>query len=158
MSVIKKENNLLKIDVEGDEWDCIYDIEQLNPILSKFNQIIIELHIVSVEVKEGLSPYFNKFYNHALNKINNNIFKKYCNCLQDLLKYFTIIHIHGNNSLPKTKLNGYEFPPLLELTLVRNGLIEEKKITKETFPVNGMDRPNKTDRPDFKSILPFKNE
>ena len=67
----------------------------------------------------------------------------------------TLYHIHGNNSLPKVSFDGYEFPPLLEMTFIDNDVIKERTLSKDTFPT-AIDQPNKTDRPDFESLFPFK--
>jgi len=151
-------SSLLKIDVEWDEWDFFSGGLGLFNLFG-FNQIIIELHIINpAEDNTWKTTYFTKFYKNIYSKINNDIFRKYYFVLNYLLSIFTIVHIHGNNSLIKTRLGGYEFPPLLELTLVRSNLIKKRKLTKETFPIKGLDYPNKTDRPDFESIFPFKHE
>jgi hypothetical protein len=82
---------------------------------------------------------------------------EYSRALSRLLHNYVIFHVHGNNSLPKTTLYGYSWPQLIELSLVRKDLVRDKtKPTEQTFPIPGLDFLNKTNRPDFTSILPFK--
>ena len=142
---------MLKIDIEYNEWFYFKETSELK----EFNQILIELHIIKIDDKQKLSKYFFQFYKDVYSKINNDLFEIYYQVLSNILKTHTIIHLHGNNSLPKAILHKHEFPPLLELTLVRTDLIKEKQLTKERFPVKGLDYPNKTDRPDFNLILPL---
>ena len=88
-------------------------------------------------------------------QINEGIFIKYCLALEKLNEHFYIFHAHANNSLPLIEVNGYKFPPLMELSFVRKDLVACAMPTIETFPVEGLDYPNKTDRPDIKDWYPI---
>jgi hypothetical protein len=162
-------NNLpkmLKVDIEHNEWDWLARIFDH----AEFHQIIIELHILPVEttrhyvpylqggrVVSGLmSPYFQRLFSDFDSQVNENVFSLYARGLARLTQNYRIFHIHGNNSLPKATLKGYAWPQLLEVSLVRKDPDLKLTPTTQTFPVPGLDFPNKTDRPDFTSILPFK--
>lgn len=146
-------NKMLKFDIEGAEWDAIgyhndYDI------------IVCELHLFTVEPKKYHTDYFKALQSTFVSGVNETLFKKYYSFLSDVLRSYAIFHIHGNNSLPKTEMCGYSFPPLLEMTLVNRKFMPDNcKLSAETFPT-AIDQPNKVDehRPDFEYILPFKNE
>lgn len=146
-------NKMLKFDIEGAEWDAIghhndYDV------------IVCELHLFTAEPKQYHTAYFKALQSHFISEVNESLFKRYYEFLSALLNSYAIFHIHGNNSLPKTEMCGYSFPPLLEMTLVnRKFMADSWSLSKERFPT-AIDQPNKVDahRPDFEYILPFKNE
>jgi hypothetical protein len=150
-----KEDSMLKLDVEWNEWDAINSFSE--EIIKNFNQIILEIHLVHGEMKDHLTPYFKEFYKHSLNKINDNLFKMYYEAMKKLTKYFYIFHIHANNSLPKITVNGLSFPPLIELSLVRKDLAINPRDSSLSFPVKGIDYPNKTDRADIFGYYPLGN-
>ena len=157
---------VLKVDVEHHEWNWLsrwFDHYE-------FHQIVIELHILPVcttqpwvpylrngEVVTGeLSPYFQRMFKDFDSQVNDYVFSLYECGLARLLRNYRVFHIHGNNSLPKARLEGHEWPQLLELSLVLADTHLKFTPTTQTFPVPGLDFPNKDNRPDFKSILPFK--
>lgn len=149
------QDSLLKIDVEWHEW-AAFDIMSTKELL-KFNQILAEFHIIPIQgmQNEHCSPYFDQFYGSVQDEMNKNIFSYYTSVMNGLTKHFHIFHIHANNSLPKTEVNGISFPPLIELSLVRKDLVKDAQNTKDSFPVEGLDFPNKTDRPDITNIYPL---
>ena len=83
------------------------------------------------------------------------MFETHYKVLKKLNDLFYIYHIHANNSLPKVELNGYSFPPLIELSLVRKDLVKNTNMTNEIFPVKGLDFQNKTDRDDIEDFYPI---
>lgn len=159
---------VLKVDVEHHEWEWL---SRWGPE-GGWSQIIIELHILTasterpsvpyiredrIAVTGPLSPYFASMYADFDLQVNEFIFKEYSRALCRLLQNYVVYHVHGNNSLPKTTLYGYSWPPLLELSLVRRDLVAGRvKPTTQKFPVPGLDFPNKHNRPDFDSVYPFK--
>lgn len=147
-------NSLLKMDIEGDEWGAfqIFDEKEVR----KFNQLLVEFHWIHVEPPNNLSPYFYQIYNEYTAKINEDLFANYHNVLQWLSNWFIIFHIHANNSLPVVCVDGYWFPPLLEISFVRRDLVG-KSVKKYLghFPVAGIDLPNKTNRPDIFDYYPM---
>lgn len=156
------DNSLLKIDVEWNEWEALNlfnsVLESHNPLfdcLDKFSQILIEFHIIHVEPRNNLSPYFTNLYQSIHDKLNENIFKLYYEVLKKLNSLFYIYHIHPNNSLPMVQIGNYSFPPLLEVSFVRKDLVRHVQEIKTTLPINGLDFPNKTDRPDILNWFPI---
>lgn len=149
------QESLLKMDVEWDEWSIIEDFNMRE--LAKFSQILIELHVVPVQGMDGHSytPYFKGFHKSIEDKLNRRLFASYFEVLEKLKEFFYIFHIHANNSLPKVNVEGIEFPPLIELSLVRKDLVKDVRETDSTFPIEGLDFPNKTDRPDISNVYPF---
>ena len=125
--------------------------------------MLIEFHIVTIDEMgigglPSVSPYFRTFYQSVNYKIQNNLFELYYEVIKKLNKYFYAFHIHANNSLPKINLNGYSFPPLVELSFVRKDLVQNVTETKAKFPVDGLDFPNKMDRNDIDLGDILKNE
>jgi hypothetical protein len=55
--------------------------------------------------------------------------------------------------LPLVDIDGHKTPQLLELSFVKNDVIKDKKVSDVIYPIQNLDYPNKTDRPD---ILNFK--
>lgn len=143
----------LKMDVEWDEWGAFQIIEDEE--LVKFSQIIVEFHIVHAEPKKGLSPYFQWFYLDVLSRINQDLFSMYHSVIKHLSNFFYIFHIHANNSLSMVTVGGYTFPPLLEVSFVRKDFAVKPKLSKESFPIAGLDYQNKSDRPDIVDYYPF---
>jgi len=149
LGIPRRAHSILKVDVEWNEWDALINIPLL--ALLNYNQLIIEFHIVHAEPREGLSPYFEGFYRDIFNKdINERLFRMYYAALKRLSEYFYIFHAHPNNSLPSVTCGGYIFPPLVELSFVRKDLVNIIVTPSvSTFPVKGLDFPNKIDRPDI---------
>ena len=98
----ESENLILKIDIEGGEWEILEEIE--SRFLEKFNQIIIEFHDVDL----------------------NDPIKK--NVLEKVKLTHSIIHINPNNYSKITSFEGYLFPNILEVTYVKNQLLHNTKI------------------------------
>jgi hypothetical protein len=144
---------IVKIDVEGAEWDALkYSIIDY---MCYCDQLIVEFHILPVEYNLSHSPYFTKMYREFYDNATEQLFLNYVDILNTILLEFTSYHIHGNNSLSKIRLKEHLYPPLLEMTFINNHLIDRKYPTIEKFPT-AIDQPNKTDRPDFDSLFPFK--
>ena len=107
---IKSDKNLLKIDIEGSEYEIIDDIIKLN---SKLKVIIIEFH--------------------NINK-NKNIFIR---SVKKLKKNFDIIHLHANNYLPIK--NNYEFFDVIEISFVNKNINMYRKEIRKKFPIKNLD-------------------
>jgi hypothetical protein len=146
------QDSLLKMDIEWHEWPAILKFDEQE--LLKFTQLLIEFHIVHVEPRQGLTPYFQGFYQEVYDSINQDLFDMYLKVMGKLLNHFWIFHIHANNSLPVIRVNGFNFPPLLEISFVRKDIVVDGYLTKTRFPT-AVDRPNKTDRPDILDFYPF---
>jgi hypothetical protein len=122
---------LLKMDIEGSEWDLLESINEL--ILTRFEQMIIEFHNLAF-LQNVFFSQFNITYNkmlHVFSKIN---------------KHFYLGHIHGNNC------GGFqEIPNTIECTYIRKDLIEEKPLIEtEAYPIPELDYPNNSNLPDYR--------
>ena len=146
-------NSLLKMDIEFDEWNVFFEVPEEQ--LCNFSQIICEFHIVYSVAKCGYTPYFQEFYQRVAKEFNFVLFRKYNRVFQKLNKHFYAFHIHANNSLPIDSIYGYWFPPLLEMSFVRKDLVHKAQPTDLSFPVDGLDVPNKADRPDIIDWFPL---
>lgn len=93
-SHIKNKHMILKMDVEGAEWDFLK--ETSSDILDKFSQMTFELH--------GMTNIENK-------KIILEVLKK-------IQKTHTPIWIHANNGNGSEVAGEYQIPILLEITYV----------------------------------------
>lgn len=140
-------NSMLKMDIEWDEWEFFRNLRETD--MRKFSQIIMEFHIVHAEPRSGLTSYFHEFYQHAFDEINEQLFSFYANVLKKVTSFFYCFHIHANNSLPLISVGGKSFPPLIEMSFVREDLAGEVKPTEQSFPIIGLDFPNKGGRPDL---------
>lgn len=116
-----KKNFLLKIDIEGDEYNI------LNQILDNqksINGLLIEFH--------DLEKNNNKI------KIENFISK---------LKDLKLIHIHANNYAPKDINND---PTVVEMSFTNNRYIESFSIDNpKTYPIKNLDVKNRKRLPDI---------
>lgn len=158
VSINKIQNDsLLKMDIEGCEWDAIIGSTGMFSIMNlmKFNQILIEIHLLHVEPRKTKSDYFNSLYQRFADSVNESLFHNYYSALKSLNHFFYIFHIHPNNSLPKISIGEYKFPPLIELSFVRKDLVDTVYDTHTNFPVDGLDYPNKTDRMDIFDFYPI---
>ena len=117
-------NMLLKIDIEGDEFDSLLIVE--DNILKKFMCIVIEYHWLSND--------------NTKNKIQ---------CFEKLNNLFYPIHIHANNHSPViVKDYFYHIPDVVEITYIRKDLIDKPVICKDKFPTK-LDCPNNLSCPEI---------
>jgi hypothetical protein len=122
------ERPVLKLDIEGDEWDVL---DRLPPsLLTRFDQIVLELH--GLERLE--QPGFNTIARRVLGK---------------LAAHFTLCHVHGNNFCTVRVLAGsFPVPESLELTYIRQDLAGRRP-SRTTYPTD-IDAPN---YPQFPELL-----
>ena len=107
IKLVKKNNNLLlKLDIEGSEYDVIHSVKQ--DYLKMFKIIIIEFH-----------------YLEKLNNILN--YKIFFNCFKKILMNFEIAHIHPNNCQGSYFVAGEKFPTALEVSFLRKDICKYKK-------------------------------
>ena len=149
-------DSILKIDVEWAEWEALLEMP-FNRL--QFSQIIIEFHILHLEARSGLTPYFTGLYRSLVNRQNDKLFHLYGDAMVWLNNWYRCFHVHVNNSLPMVKIGGYEFPPLLEMSFLRSDLAgNDIKPASGPFPVPGLDFANKKDRPDVVNWFPLIKE
>ena len=117
------ENMILKMDVEGAEWEFLDTVK--TKTLEQFDQIVFEYHKI---VQAGFGDKVLKL----LKKIN---------------KTHQLIHLHGNNSGFLVKIGDTVFPDVLEATYVKRGICEFTDDECIKLPIN-LDAPNDIGRPD----------
>ncbi|MCY3413719.1 MAG: FkbM family methyltransferase [Candidatus Heimdallarchaeota archaeon] len=128
-------NLFLKIDIEGDEWEVLQQLD--NDILSKFSQIIIEFH--------------------HMNSINNTSLQEKIEVFKKLNMHFHLLHAHGNNFSHILSWQGFKLVNVLELTFVRKDQIKERiHMNNSSLPIS-CDAPNYSYLPEIKlDFYPFK--
>lgn len=117
---------VLKIDVEGDEWQIF---EHAAPdTLGKLSQIVCEFHSFDLMANDAYFPSMKL-------------------ALEKLRDVFGVVHVHANNSVPWLQLGGVPFPSVLEVTyanLDHFSLVP----SDELFPTM-IDQPNYPGAPDY---------
>ena len=107
---INDNKNLLKIDIEGSEYEIIDDIVKIN---TKIKMLIIEFH------------WINK---------NRNLFSDSVNKLKF---FFDIIHVHANNHRPMNSSD--DIYDVIEITLVNKKINKYRKEYRYNFPIKNLD-------------------
>jgi len=94
-------NLVMKMDIEGSEWEVLASPDNQN-LLPRFSQIILELHLIGSK----------RFPQHE--------------AMRNLLQHFAVMHIHENNCCGVfDKVPGYNIARVVEISLVRRDLIAE---------------------------------
>ena len=135
----KKNNMVLKIDIEGAEWDFLDNVSQKT--LKQFDQIIIEVH----NLVRASNEYEKERKINLLNKINQT---------------HNLVHLHGNNTGYILQMLGATFPDVIELTYVNKEKYKTYENNNLTFPTP-LDIPNDKNRDDIflgKWNLPLKED
>ena len=117
---------ILKIDIEGDEWEIF--LATARDDLRKFSQIICEFHSF-----------------HAID--NDDWYNRALAVLEKLHQDFEVVHVHGNNCAPWIIIGNIPFPAVLEVTYAAR-LRYKFEPTDEIFPTS-LDAPNDPTAPDF---------
>lgn len=115
----QKSDFILQMDIEGAEYDVIYDLSAES--LKKFRILVIEFHRL------------DSIYDRTGFKLISLTFKK-------LLKDFEIVHIHPNNCRAPVSNKNFEVPPLMEFTFLRKDRVVSSNKSKLTFP-HQLDKP-----------------
>ena len=97
-------NLLLQMDIEGGEFDVL--IYEDSDTLASFSAMVIEFHNLQ------------KLFEHDFLKMVTAIFEK-------VYKNFSICHVHPNNCCGIASLDGIEIPRVIEVTFIRNDLIDD---------------------------------
>jgi FkbM family methyltransferase len=115
--------SILKLDIEGMEWEIIDSLDI--DTLIKFDQIIIEFHdLFQIALKHNCELYFR--------------------VLKKLTEYFTIINVHPNNWSQFRILCGVPFVDTLELTMFNKSIKPAISPTKKI-----LNAPNNSLEPEF---------
>lgn len=124
---------ILKMDVEGAEWDAISRMP--DAVISRFEQIAIEMH----DFYHLAEPEFLEKAHAALARIT---------------RYFTLFHVHANNNNPMQTVSGFSIYNLLEFSFIKSDIVARKP-SRTLYPTD-LDNPNEQDRDDYiLSIFPF---
>lgn len=127
-----KPNVLLKVDVEGAEYNIFDNIR-----LSNVTGLILEVH--------------------DLHLVKNQI--KLVELMETSFADLVLFHVHGNAwgntftlNLSGTGINSLpvkEFPIVMEMCFINRNLAGPVTLATNTFPVAGVDSPNNPDAPDI---------
>ena len=124
---------ILKMDVEGAEWDAMSRMP--DAVLARFEQVAIEMH----EFGSMREAAFLEKVRATLERLN---------------RHFTLYHVHANNNNPMESVAGFPVFNLLELSYVKTAIV--KRSPSRTFYPTDLDSPNEQDRPDYiLSAFPF---
>lgn len=116
-TVSGKDGVLLKFDIEGSEYGLAGKISDRN--LDNVVFLVCEIHWVNTNVE--------------------NV-RKLVSWLEEK---FVLFHLHGNNNTYSyAEIDGIKIPNVSELTLVNRKFAEGVEVSKEKFPVPGIDFPN----------------
>ena len=132
----KEKNMILKMDIEGSEWDVLNEISE--EILNQFKYILLELHFR-----------------------DNNKYEFYYNAVKKVVKNHQAYHIHCSNCGKKFFIIGAN--PLcrgFEIFFIKK---EGYKFRRDssTYPIKGFDFktcPNKPYSNNEKNVLKYCNE
>lgn len=120
-------NMILKIDVEGAEWDFL---ETVKPeILQQFDQILFEFH-------------------NLVRACSEDEQQRKINALEKLNKTHQLIHLHGNNCGYQLTIGGALIPDVIEVTYVNKSKYKTVEDTELDLP-NHLDYPNDLGRKDI---------
>ena len=93
-------NALLKVDIEGAEWDALREID-----FARFQQVLIEMHDLQRLKDEHASAAVLAVLEH-------------------LAATHRAIHVHANNERPFHQFGRVWFPEVIEVSFVRQDLLE----------------------------------
>ena len=112
---------LLQMDIEGSE----YEILAFEPCstLSRFSCMVIEFHD------------FHKLFDPNFCFVLNGIFEK-------IYRDFSIVHAHPSSYRKLIKNNGILIPPTIEITFLRNDILQGLGQLKEPHLPHPLDNPN----------------
>ena len=116
---------LLKIDIDGDEWD-VFDATPQDS-LRKCAQIVCEFHFLRRFIEPG--------YGSRAHRV-----------LEKLARDFAVIHVHGNNGSNWVNVANVTVPDVIEISYVNRSLYQTVE-SRETFPT-ALDTPNIPEVPD----------
>ena len=122
------QDKILQMDIEGGEYDVL--TFETAETLAKFSSIVIEFH--------GLQNIFER---HFLQMVSS-IFEK-------LYQNFSICHVHPNNCCGMASLYGIGVPRVLEVSFVRNDLIDRFKSDLPVLIPHPLDKKNVENKTDI---------
>lgn len=117
---------ILKMDVEGAEWDVLASVRPR--VLARFTQITLEFHTL-LDLDE---PVFNARVQKALRALNED---------------FVPVHVHANNFGTRDWVGGFACAETIEVTYARRDLFAS--VSSTTFYPTPHDTPNFDEKPDY---------
>lgn len=116
----------LKIDIEGGEFDYFLsaDLDEIAKVTTGIN---LEIHWID----------------------NGENREKLILILQRLQKDYVLCHIHANNWATVFPLEGKMIPIVMELSFINKRLVTEFEPDCATYPIKGLDWPNRANSPDL---------
>lgn len=97
-------NLLLQMDIAGGEYDVL--VYENSQTLASFSAMVIEFH--------NLQKLFEKDFLKMVSAIFEKIYKN-----------FSICHVHPNNCCDIASLDGIKIPRIVEVTFIRNDLVDK---------------------------------
>ncbi|MEL6449713.1 MAG: FkbM family methyltransferase [Pseudomonadota bacterium] len=122
---------ILQMDIEGAEYDVL--TYESSETLAQFTTMVIEFH----GLKRLFQPEFLRTFSAIFEKIYRN---------------FSICHVHPNNCSGVATYKGVAVPRLLEITFVRNDVLEAFATGAELTLPHPLDHPNVAENEDI--VLP----
>jgi hypothetical protein len=119
-----KSEVFLKIDIESSEYIIFDDSVNLNNVTG----MVIEFHDIRLEKnRQNISGMLkNKFSN------------------------FILFHLHANNWGDTFDMYGYNFPDVIEMSFINKNIIKYHELDTTTYPIHGLDVPNRNGHEDIK--------
>jgi hypothetical protein len=119
LSIGDKSDLLLQMDIEGYEFDAILSLSR--SLLDRIRIIVIEIH--------DLDRISDRYFFNQINRVFDKLLEKH-----------SVVHLHPNNNIKPIFINGFEIPPLMEMTFFRNNRFSSTEYFSK-FP-NPLDEPN----------------
>ena len=125
---------ILQMDIEGSEWLTLLKLN--NKFFSKFRILIIEFHGTRQLVNR---KHFEETFRPIINQ---------------LIKYFDPVHIHGNNCCGLFTFEKFSFPEVFEVTFHRKD--RSKQYNGFATLPNGLDFKNVPEKDDLVVAWPWR--
>ena len=118
----KNREVVLKIDIEGDEFEVLNELLTLGQ-MSAIRSLFIEFHVFDTN------------------------WQNFSDLVHKLKETHSLVHLHVNNG--DLTLIQQATPHYLELTFIRKGILPETKELRKLLPIAGIDFSNQIGLPDF---------
>ena len=118
----KNREVVLKIDIEGDEFEVLNELLTLGQ-MSAIRSLFIEFHVFDTN------------------------WQNFSDLVHKLKETHSLVHLHVNNG--DLTLIEQATPHYLELTFIRKGILPETKELRKLLPIAGIDFSNQIGLPDF---------
>ena len=114
------EHMILKMDVEGAEWQVLDLLP--DSVLQRFDQIVLELHWLVTSMEEGKNAEMLRV-------------------LSRLGRMHALVHLHGNNNASHLELGEQAIPDVIEVTYVSRRSYQARALRSAVLP-SSLDMPN----------------